>query len=217
MKFQITTKKPIYCKVCFKEIRFDPLRYILEDDFCLCSDCLYKVQKKLSYRKVSNINVLFLSSYDSIMREWLLQYKEYLDYELAPVFLSPFKKYLHILFHNYIFIPCPSSEKKIKERGFSHLEEMLKKVSLPYLSLLVKDDDSIQKSLSRDKRIKDKHIHVKDGINIDLRKKYVLFDDVMTSSATFLQSINALKKAGVNIKYGVILLDNYNLEKHKLN
>ena len=94
LKFIDTTKKPVYCKSCFKEIKTSYFRNSVELEPFLCDECLSKINPKIVIRKIENIKVMTLSTYDGIMKQWLIDYKEKGDVELAPCLLFLFFPYL---------------------------------------------------------------------------------------------------------------------------
>ncbi len=211
-----TIENPAYCKSCFKELHLAPFRRLIENAPLLCDECISQINMKLEVREIKDIKVMFLSDYDGIMKTWLMNFKEYGDIELAPCFLSPFLPLLRLLFRDYIFVPCPSSEKRIKKRGFDHLSEMLKASRLPYRSLLCQKSAVEQKNVKGQERQKKKGIALMDE-NCDLsEKKIVLFDDVMTSGATFLQSYEQIRKTKAKKIVGLIIMDNQKTEERKL-
>ncbi len=205
------------CKACFNTIKTSPFRHFIEKDVFLCDGCLKKIKVHIHYRKHKDIPVFFLSNYDGILKEWLFRYKEQKDIELAPCFLFNFKLLLKLLFHDYIFLPLPSSKVKIDERGFLHLEEMLKRTSLKYTTIFNKTILKEQKEMGRTDRYKDNRIILRDNADELNGKKVVLFDDVFTTGSTFNSAFEALKTIPVKKIKGVILLDNYSIEERKLN
>lgn len=211
MKFIPTTEEPIYCRACFQRINASPIRLFLEPHPYLCDTCIQQIEKKMEWRKSFGISTLFLSDYQGIMKGWLQQYKEYGDIALAPCFLSLFKPFLSFFFPGFLFVPLPSSPSRIKARGFAHLEEMLKAVSLPYLTALTKGETE-QKLKDPLKR------REKQGISLVVDEKkiegtnIVLFDDVMTTGSTFRESAEVLSRYHPKKMRGLILMDNFRQE-----
>lgn len=208
MKFNDITKKPIYCKACMEEIKTSPFRYLFERNPILCDKCISEIKKEMVVRKINGIKTLFLSKYDGIFKRWLMNYKEYSDIELAPCFLYIFLPYIRIYFLNDIFLPLPSSPSRIEKRGFSHLVEILKSSGLNYLDVFYTTEIVQQKEKKGSQRNKDKKISLLASAKELENKKVVLFDDVLTSGATFNQSLQALKDIHVKSIKGLILMDN---------
>lgn len=211
-----TIRKPAYCKSCFAEIRLAPCREMIENNPLLCDKCISKINTKLEVRKIFDIEILFLSDYDGLMKTWLMNYKEFGDIELAPCFLYLFKPFLRVFFPGYTYVPCPSSDKRIQKRGFDHLSEMLKSSSLPYEQILCQKSVIEQKNEKGTERFKDKGIVLKEGIYDLSEKKIVLFDDVFTTGSTFYQSLMQIRKHRPKRIKGVIIMDNQKTEERKI-
>ncbi len=211
-----TTENQGYCKSCFNPLSLPPYRRMIEGKPILCSSCISQINIKLVIRKVGGIKVLFLSDYDGIMKTWLMNFKEYGDIELAPCFLYCFLPIIRLMFHDYLFVPCPSSEDRINKRGFDHLTEILKSSSLPHQSLLCKRSALEQKNMKGQDRFKKKGIYLVDNACDLSNHKIVLFDDVMTTGSTFLQSLEQLQKCRAKKIVGLIIMDNQKTEERKL-
>lgn len=204
-----------YCKICFQPIKTTPLRFFIEDEPLICDSCLSKIYVDLHRRKHYGASILFLSTYTGALKDWLFQYKENLDIELAPVFLYLFVPILKFLYRNYLFIPLPSSEDKESKRGFSHLEEMLKSHHFNYIKAFRKNDVE-QKEKGRTDRYEDEGITLMIDPEKLMDKKIILFDDVFTTGNTFKSSLDCLKKIKTKTVKGLILLDNHFIEQRKL-
>lgn len=215
MKFTITTEEPIYCKSCFEQIKLNPARRFLEKKPLLCDKCIFQIEKKLEYRDTFGIKTLFLSNYNGLMKEWLMHFKEYGDIELAPCFLSLFLPFIKLRFLNHIFVPLPSSPSRIKARGFSHLEEMLKASQLPFLTALTKRDGE-QKNKGAVQRREKQGIALCVDPKVLEGKRVVLFDDVFTTGSTFRESLSVLKTVKAKCLKGLILMDNFRLNDLKI-
>ncbi len=208
MKLNDITEKRIYCKSCMQEIRTSPIRYLLENDVVLCDECISEIKKEMVIKETFGIKCMFLSKYDGIMKSWLMNFKEYGDIELSRCFLYVFLPWIRLYFHDYVFLPLPSSKKRVEKRGFSHLCEILKASHLEFVDALESKASGEQKEKKGSKRNDDKQIHL-NGHKIELtNRKIVLFDDVMTSGATFEQSLHALRKIKTKKIKGLILMDN---------
>lgn len=206
-----------YCLTCFKEINLTPIRDFLENNPLICSNCLSQIPIKLIKRKIFNTSILFLSEYESVMKSYLMNYKEYKDVELAKVFLKPFLNIIKLLYKNYLFIPCPSSKMRVENRGIDHLEEILKVNKINYELVLTKNSNEIHKNLKMTDRFNQDTISIIDSKKGSLKnKKIVLFDDVFTTGNTFKQSLEVLKKENPSIIKGLIILDNYKIDELKI-
>ena len=143
-----------------------------------------------------------------------MNFKEYKDVALAPCFLYVFLPFIHLAFPHSLFVPLPSSTKRLASRGFSHLGMMLKESHLPYKEIFVMERDDEQKRKLFSERSKVKGITLSCSLDELKGKRLVLFDDVMTSGSTFLACYDLIKNAEVKKISGMILLDNY--QKGKL-
>lgn len=209
MKLTDTIEKPIYCKVCMKEMKLSPFRLLLEKEPYICDECLSQIVKKMEFREMFGIPTLFLSNYDGLLKSMLMNFKEFSDIELAPCFLFCFLPFIKMIYQGSLFLPLPSSKKRIEKRGFSHLEKMLKASDLEYLSVFEQMDDKEQKNASSTKRQSSKHIVLNDKAELLSGRKVVLFDDVLTSGATFHQSLAEIKKTNAKKISGLVLMDNF--------
>lgn len=207
-----------YCKICFEELKIKPIRKLIEVEPFICDNCLKQMPMNLKFKRIDGVKALFLSSYNSIYKNLLKNYKEYKDIELASCFLFPFLNLIKFLYHDYIFIPCPSSENKINERGFNHLEEILKSSNLKYELALEKRNEIEQKKLTLTDRFKKNTIWLKSGYESLIRnKKVVIFDDVLTTGSTLKNSIFEIKKCFPKIIKSIIILDNNKENELRIN
>lgn len=199
-----------YCLNCFKKRRTSPYRLWLEKEPILCDDCLKQIEKDIVWRNHYETDILFLSKYDGLMEDRLMRYKEYGDIALAKAFLFYFLPWIRLYFHGYLIVPLPSSEKRNQRRGFIHLEERLKAVSLSFCSCLIKTTDKQQKEKTASDRK-----NVQDILFVGKKeriegKKILLFDDVFTSGSTFSAALSQIRKQRPGKVKGLILMDNFN-------
>lgn len=210
MKLLDITRKPVCCKACFKDFTPSFSRMLLEKEPFLCDECISEIQKELVVKDTFGVKTTFLSNYDGILKNWLMNYKEYGDIMLASCFLHVFLPLLRLKFPGYIYVPLPSAKERIEHRGFDHLPEMLKASNLPYCLALEKvSDGPEQKTLKASKRFKSKGIRLTSKAHELEGKKIVLFDDVMTSGSTFEQSYHEICQIHPKKVVGLILLDNF--------
>jgi competence protein ComFC len=192
-----------------EEMHLSPVRVLIENKPLLCDECISQLKTKLEVKNINGIKILFLSEYDGIMKTWLMNFKEYGDIELAPCFLSLYLPVVKSLFAGYIFVPLPSSKARIDKRGFAHLPEILKSSGLKYMDILRKSSNEEQKNYKGSKRNLAKNIYVESSMKSLQGKNIVLFDDVMTSGATFEESYHVLLSLKPKKVRGLILMDNY--------
>ena len=151
----------------------------------LCGNCRKQLKLIKHHFIIGKVKGLALYDYDSIFKSLLLQYKECYDEALQDVFLYHLNTYLSIKYHGYTMVFMPSSENKIKDRGFNHLEQIFKDVKLEKVNCLHKMVDADQKYLTKKEREKisltiDKTIH---------NEKILLVDDMCTTGSTLKAAI----------------------------
>ncbi len=113
-----------------------------------------------------------------------------------------------------IFIPIPSSEESIKEKGFNHLERIIKTIEIidsgnnykiNFIHLLTRNNQKRklkrQATLNKEERIKNTEnifeinsFVLKNIINIKSIKKIIIFDDVSTTGSTIKSAFIILQK-----------------------
>lgn len=211
MKLIDTIEKHTFCKSCFKRIKITPIRDIIENKIILCDECISQIHKKMEIKYVHGIKVYFLSDYDGLLKKWLMNYKEYGDIELADCFLYIFLPLIKVFFQGYTFVPLPSSKERIEKRGFDHLSCILKASKIKYKNILEIEKSGERKNIKGSDRLKDRIIRVTDTSFIN--QKIVLFDDVMTTSQTFKESLLAIKKLTPKKIKGLILMNNLDSKK----
>lgn len=202
-----------YCKSCFQKIKSNPCKELIEREQILCQDCMDKIESNFVRKTIDGIDILFLSNYDGLLKEWLMNFKEYGDIELAPCFLYPFLPYLRLFYSSYLFVPLPSLKRRNEERGFVHLEEMLKASHLPYVSLLEKRGEEEQKEKGTSDRRGSKDIFLREQSMDVTGKKLLLFDDVYTSGGTLKASYNAIKSLPYKKVKALILMATHHKKK----
>lgn len=179
------------------------ISYLLKNDV-LCLKCRNSLQKEPINFIFDGVETYCLYPYCEGFKKLLLQYKELYDEKLYSVFLFEDLKKLRKKYKGYTIVFVPSSEENYKRRGFDHLELIFKELKLPILKLFYKDGNHNQNNLNFEKRKEiTKHIF---ALNIDLPKKILLVDDVITSGSSLRACLNYLKVLQVKI---IIISYNY--------
>ncbi len=177
------------CLWCLKDYNPYPnLASCLVPVNLLCQNC----QSRLNYQPrvfyMDKIPIYSLYRYDQEFSRLLIQYKEARDVVLAPVFLSSHIFELRKRYWNKAKILMPSSQEKIKERGFNHLslmyQDVFNNLESPYIKLSTRK----QVGLSKSQRA-DIHFDLKQEVTA---KSVVLLDDVITTGSTFKEAIRLL-------------------------
>lgn len=175
------------CKICFCDIKMDSLHYFLKP--CICQQCFNTFDPKLKSFKDNGISYFYIYEYDELIKKLLFQFKGCYDIELKDVFLERFKYLLKLKYHDYTLVPLPSTKSDDELRGFNHVVEIFKTISLPMERCIFKKVDFKQSDLSFKERIKVKDkLGIKDGEKLT-NKKILIVDDVITSGSSIKAAI----------------------------
>ena len=195
-------KEPIpkRCKLC-NDTNLNKLSlwdYLFNEDV-ICDACRKRFIKDHRYIYIYDMKIESFYLYSEGFKEAILQYKECFDERLADIFAYKIRKYIYYKYKGYTICIAPSSNSKIKLRGFNHLYKMCESIGLPIMDIFVKDDNYNQfnKSFFEREMIKN-HIRLKG--NIELPNKILLVDDILTSGATMKKMYNLVKNKGKIIK-----------------
>ncbi len=176
------------CKICFCDIKKDSLHYFLNP--CICQQCFNTFDPKLKSFKDNGISYFYIYEYDELIKKLLFQFKGCYDIELKDVFLERFKYLLRLKYHGYILVPLPSTKEDDESRGFNHVVEIFKSLSLPMERCIFKKVDFKQSDLSFKERIKVKDkLGIKNGEALT-NKKVLIVDDVITSGSSIKAAIS---------------------------
>lgn len=157
----------------------------------LCFKCRQSLKRKPVDFIFEGVEVHSLFPYCEGFKKLLLQYKELYDEKLYSCFLLQDLKRLRKKYKGYTIVLVPSCQENYARRGFDHLELIFKELKLPILKLFYKDGNYNQNNLNFDDRKKIiNHIFMK---NIEVPKKILLVDDVITSGSSLKACLNYLK------------------------
>ena len=113
-----------------------------------------------------------------------------------------------------IIVPLPTVRKHIRERGFDHIQFLVKslKGDFEVENILVRNKNTVQVGQDARKRLE----QAKKAYMIDQKYKirkdveYILFDDVWTTGASMKAALEVMKKAGIeNVSALVVMSNNY--------
>ena len=210
-KFLLDLFFPKFCFGCQKEGSY------------LCPDCLSVLEISSIHQKYSTKNLAdlyFALPYQNPLVKKLIQkfkYKPFIK-ELAENLAFLIITHLQLLdnkpnFTNFILIPIPLNEKRLKWRGFNQAEEISKELSkflkLPLISdcLLRVKNSYPQVELTAEARKENvKDIFFCQNKKEILGKKILLVDDVYTTGATMEEAARVLKKSGAKEVLGIVVV-----------
>lgn len=165
---QITTP---YCSRCYKPDIKD-----------VCSDC------KIWEKEGIIVNHQAVFTYNTAMEDFFSRYKFMGDYRLHHVFNKYFKTE-----RGYTIVPISVSKQRFQERGFNQVIALLH--SLPFSSLLEKEEGPTQNTRTRNERLKNKNTFTLKA-KVKVPDKILLVDDVYTTGRTLQHAIAVLKQGG---------------------
>ncbi|MCI2069239.1 MAG: hypothetical protein LKJ88_06705 [Bacilli bacterium] len=191
-KLKKLTARPV-CKICFKDIKGDSLLSFFNPEVKVCSACFKSLNYHFSFGTFLGHKIISLAEYKEPMSTLLIRYKETLDIELAPVFLSYYAQIIGLIFKGYQLVLVPSTPSKLKKRGFDHLWEMFKFLGLTKLDILSKDETKDQKKKNAlERKESEKLFHIHEGEKCT-GKKILLVDDVITSGASLSAAVKLIE------------------------
>lgn len=135
-----------------------------------------------------------LYKYNDAMNDYLHLYKFMHDVLLAKVF----RKQIHEALANTKtnIVPIPMHPTKLKERTFSHVDELLIAATVPYEHYLEKVSTETQASKSREERINSPQLFQLMENAVVENKHFTLVDDIYTTGTTIAHAKKTLIEAG---------------------
>ena len=151
-------------------------------DDVLCQHCRSQMSLRQGIYRKDDLCFEGMYVYEGLVRDMILQYKENYDEALFSVFLYPYVKQLKRKYRKYTIVPVPSSEDRIMERGFRHVDRMFSLLDLPVEDLLMKRDNVEQKYSYNRERI-GTHFRLSEH-QIDSQTPILLVDDIVTTGSS---------------------------------
>lgn len=167
-------------------------------DDVICSRCRNKFDKVSKDTYINDIPYHYTYRYTKSFSDCLVQYKELYDEALKDVFMYDIRKKFKRKYRGYTLLLMPSSEKRIQQRGFHHLKEMVSCLDMDVLEPFEKIVNVDQKKSGAKRKLMQQGIALKEGI--ELPYKILLFDDVYTSGATIQGALSCIDVKRHDIK-----------------
>ena len=180
----------ITCKVCFSPIYVRHL-FQWQREPVLCSKCYHQLEWHHQINTFEGISIESFMVYGPIVKSRIHQYKALGDIELGKTFLHQHLDYLSVKYRGFTFLPAPSYQDHIVQRGFHHLDEILLPISLPRVHVFFKNKPYRQAEQDLLVRHEISDV-IQRHVGISLPRKLLLFDDVMTTGETMRSMIKLL-------------------------
>lgn len=188
---------PVKCPVC---------RNPCDHGNFICEKCRKKVISSFNLREgmMNKRKYYYGFDYNEDFRKILISYKydrkKRLKKELA-FFLNMITEKIDIK-NSDIIVPVPMSRNELKKRKFNHLELILESGKKSFRRLLIKRKETErQVGLSREQRLKNMK-GAFDIIRVVKGKKIYIFDDIITTGASFTNAADCFPG---NEVYGIML------------
>ena len=184
------------CKICLVSlaVKFGSKNQI-------CSTCFYDIEKKFQLSRIQeNVFVIFPYQYEiqKLIQKGKYKNDKYI-WRIWSVFLERSLK--QIADKDTIICPVPSSKKRLQDRGFNQVEEMLKCVDGFKYQKLVKRVKHLESAtlLNRKARLKNLNncFQMCDKTADEFKNEKVLIvDDVLTTGSTMKQMFKIFEDYG---------------------
>ena len=201
------------CEDCFYLID------ILKRQYCpFCPKIVFDGRTCNSCKKGKSLNGLYCAApYDDFIVKKLInqfKYKPHIKELSKPLTSLIIAHFLNLniplkpIFDNSVLIPIPLHKRKIKEQGFNQAEEIGKEFSkfltAPVLNnVLIKVKQTLLQAESKEKNIKEAFLCKKP--ELVKGKRVFLIDDVFITGTTMEECAKALKEAGVEEVWGIVV------------
>ncbi|MFC7685733.1 ComF family protein [Ureibacillus sp. GCM10028918] len=157
--------------------------------------CLHCEEKFEPYGAQADVESLIsLYKYNNQMKDYLHRYKFMHDVLLAKVFRHEIHH--HLSKKKAIIIPISLHPEKLKERTFSHVDELLNEANIPYEHYLKKLTTESQAGKTREERLNAPQIFALKESHYPQNKDFILVDDIYTTGTTINQAKKILLDAG---------------------
>jgi competence protein ComFC len=192
-KFLLSIKQLIFASRCLG------CRAEKSDSFKgeLCSKCYAKLKYSSSLKEKNGL--YYIWRYEGVIKKIIESYKfknkKSVAYDLAELIRE---KIIYIIEKNEIdvIIPVPISKRRKSERGYNHVAEILIAAKLNFLEIKrIKKTKHMFEILQEEDRIS----NIKNSFQIDKSfdlngKNILIFDDIITTGATFKEIKKVIEK-----------------------
>lgn len=180
------------CSICRQE-HYEKHSYI-------CYNCYERIKKKIALNKIENI--YYTCYYDRDIKKLIASLKlngrRYLSKEVAKL-ITPLIEEVIEKEEIDLVIAVPISKKRLRDRGFNQVEEILKESNIDYSSLKrIRDTQPMHGILNK----KQREINVKDSFSSSLKvedRNILIVDDIVTTGSTIRELIKTLDGQPKNI------------------
>jgi ComF family protein len=185
----------------------------------LCDGCSKDLPWRGESLIVQDLEVKVAFAYQWPIDRLIHLYKYQARLELMPIFeygLSQLKRP-----DADALLAMPLSPDRLKERGFNQSQELAKCMSrfwnLPLLTQVTRRDGIQQKGLSRSERLLnlEEAFQLEKKSSLNLPKRIVLIDDVLTTGNTLLSLATYLRTQGVEVVSGLAVASQHQCNSNK--
>jgi len=202
---------PNTCAMCGKVIGFKEL---------LCTDCNEKIFNNFPImgidKKTKHLDKIWaFARYDDI-KELIIKYKFTPRIRLSKILSDALYRVYHLSpilssFRYITFVPSTKSSKS--QRGFDHVEKLVKYFSRISNTKILKFLKAVNKKPQIELDKKDRNLNVVGKyqiVRVDMiPEKLILIDDIMTTGSTMEECAKVLKSIGVKEIHGLVIAYNF--------
>ncbi|TDM14687.1 ComF family protein [Macrococcus bovicus] len=180
------------CEAAFEQLQGQrcPHCHRLLVDEKTCSDCRFMHQY---FKPLDRIQILY--DYNDFMKEVIHAYKGRGDIKLARVFAYLLRGHLSYMKSFDAVIALPTSDEKLKQRGFSQMEEILSHLPVPCSRCLTMSSRLKQSELTKKERLKQVNPF---AVSRPVDGRILLIDDIYTTGLTVHHAAEVLRAQGVH-------------------
>ncbi|GEK35100.1 ComF family protein [Kurthia sibirica] len=146
-----------------------------------------------------------LYRYNEAMKKYLHQLKFLQDCRLTIVFAKELQQAIK-RYEVDIIMPIPMHVKRLRQRTFAHVDELLKSANLPFEHLLEKTTTERQSDKNKQQRLQMENLfRLKPTVEI-AGKRILIVDDLWTTGTTIQHATKILQQAQVKSVHYLTLI-----------